>query len=128
MKSKTKQKLKWAPSVLIAFIIAAGSVMKLAAMPQLVALYAKIGFLPYLQILGITELVLVTLFLRPRSMKIGFLLLTGYFGGAMAVEMSNGTPFIFPGTILTLVWIAAYLRDASLFSNTKNQKPILQQI
>jgi hypothetical protein len=105
-----------------------GSVMKLVAMPQLVELYAKIGLLPYLQILGITELVLITLFLWPRSMKIGFLLPTGYFGGAMAVEMSNGTPFIFPGTILTLVWIAAYLRDASLFSNTKNQKLTLQQI
>ncbi len=128
MKSKTKQKLRWAPTLLIALIIGMGAVMKLAAMPQLVELYSKIGLAQYLQILGMTELLFVALFLWPRSMKIGFLLLTGYFGGAMAVEMSNGTPFIFPGSILVLVWIAAYLRDNSLFRNTQTKKILLQQI
>lgn len=128
MKSKTKQKLKWTPSVLIALIIIMGAVMKLAAMPQLVELYARIGLSQYLQILGITELLFVALFLWPHSMKLGFLLLTGYFGGAMAVELSNGTPFIFPGIILMLVWVAAYLRDASLFKTTQKQKIVLHQI
>lgn len=125
MKSKTKQNLKWAPSILIALVIIMGAVMKLAAAPQLVELYSKIGLLQYLQVLGITELLLVGLFLWPRSMKIGFLLLTGYFGGAMAVEMANGNLFVFPGVILAIVWVAAYLRDASLFKVVQRQKAVL---
>ena len=128
MKSKTKQNLKWAPSVLIALVIAMGAVMKLMAAPQLVDIYSKIGLLRYIQILGITELVFVALFLWPRSMRIGFLLLTGYFGGAMAVEMANGNFFLFPGVILAIVWIAAYLRDASLFKMTQKQKAVLHNI
>ena len=128
MKSKAKQNLKWAPSVLIALVITMGAVMKLAAAPQLVEIYSKIGLLQYLQILGMTELILVGLFLWPRSMKIGFLLLTGYFGGAMAVEMANGNFFLFPGIILAIVWIAAYLRDASLFRMAQKQKPVLHHI
>ena len=128
MKSKTKQNLKWAPSVLIALVIAMGAVMKLAAAPQLVELYSKIGLLPFLQILGITELLLVALFLWPLTMKLGFLLLTGYFGGAMAVEMANGNFFLFPMIILAIIWIAAYLRDASLFKMAQKQKAVLHNI
>lgn len=128
MKSKTKQNWKWAPSVIIASVIAIGAIMKLAAAPQLVDLYSKIGLLQYLQILGMTELLFVGIFLWPRSMKIGFLLLTGYFGGAMAVEMANGNFFLFPGIILAIVWIAAYLRDASLFSRVQKQNRALHHI
>ncbi|HET9430878.1 MAG TPA: hypothetical protein VFO70_06865, partial [Chitinophagaceae bacterium] len=54
----------------------------------------------------------------PRSMRIGLLLLTGYFGGAMAVELSHGIIFIAPGIILSLVWIIAYLRDSEIYGRS----------
>jgi hypothetical protein len=115
MKIKTTKIIKWAPSVLIALVITSGACLKLAAFPPLVSIYSKIGMLPWLQTLGVIELLFLALFLVPRTMKLGFLLLTGYFGGAMAVEISHGTIFIIPGIILTITWIAAYLRDASIF-------------
>jgi len=121
MKDKGKKSSAWALSVVISLFIGMGAVMKLVGLPQIEEIYLKIGMLQYLKILGCTELLLVALFLWSRSMKIGFLLLTGYFGGAMAVEISHGTLFILPGTILTLVWIAAYLRDASIFHSAKNE-------
>ena len=102
--------------------------MKLAAARNWLTSIQKSGLLRYLQILGMTELLFVVLFLWPRSMQIGFLLLTGYFGGAMAVEMANGNFFLIPGIILAIVWIAAYLRDASLFSRVQKQNRALHHI
>lgn len=127
MKDKGKKMSAWTLSVLISLIIGMGAVMKLVGLPQIEEIYLKLGMLQYLKILGCTELLLVALFLWSRSMKIGFLLLTGYFGGAMAVEISHGMLFILPGTILTLVWIAAYLRDGSIFHSAKNEvlEPII---
>jgi hypothetical protein len=112
----TKEKLKWIPSILVAMVISMGAAMKLAAAPQLVEIYSKIGLMPYMRLLGTSELLLTGLFLYPRSMKIGLLLLTGYFGGAMAVELSHGSIFIFPAAILSVVWIGAYMRNPVLFS------------
>jgi len=53
-------------------------------------------------------------------MRLGFLLLTAWFGGAIAVELSHGNAFIFPAVILTILWIAAFLRDRSIL------KPFVQ--
>ena len=114
MKNKTKN-LKWIPSILVALVIVMGACMKLTSASQLVEIYSKIGLLPYLKTLGVTELLFTGIFLYPRTMRMGLLLLTGYFGGAMGVEFSHGTVFIFPAAILAVVWIGAYLRDRSLF-------------
>jgi hypothetical protein len=116
MKSKTNKIFKWAPSILVTLIIGAGSFMKLTAQPQLVEVFSKTGLLPYMKLLGIAELVFVTLFLWSRTLRIGFFLMTGYFGGAMAIELSQHILFIMPAVILALVWLAAWLRDNSLFS------------
>jgi hypothetical protein len=51
-------------------------------------------------------------------MRIGFLLLTAYFGGAIATEITHGG-FIAPIAILTIVWIAAYLRKPEIFKGER---------
>jgi len=128
MNNKTAKILKWAPTVLASLIIASTASMKLAAIPPLVEIYSKIGLLSWMQGLGIFELLFLTLFLLPRTLKLGFLLLTAYFGGAMAVEISHGTMFIIPGAILTLIWIAAYLRDTTIFISIQNQKRLVRSV
>ena len=115
MKSKTNKIVKWAPSILVALIIGAGSLMKLTAHPQLVEVFSKTGLLPFMKLLGVAELVFVSLFLWSRTLRTGFFLLTAYFGGAMAVELSQHIFFIMPALILAFVWLAASLRDRSLF-------------
>ena len=125
MKSKTNKIIKWAPSILVALIVGAGSVMKLTAQPQLVEVFTKTGLLIYMKLLGAAELIFISLFLWPPTLRIGFFLLTAYFGGAMAVELSQHIFFIIPAAILAFVWGAALLRDNSLFSITnKTQKTI----
>jgi DoxX-like family len=125
MKSKARKFLKWAPSILVALIIVSGSVMKLTAQPQLVEVFSRSGMLPYMKGLGIAELLFVSLFLWSRSLRIGFFLLTGYFGGAMAVELSQHIFFIMPAVILALVWLAGWLRDGSLFKAAQKQHTII---
>jgi hypothetical protein len=115
MKSKTNKILKWAPSILVALIIGAGSVMKLIAQPSLIEVFSKTGLLSYMKLLGVAELVFVSLFLWSRAMRIGFFLLTAYFGGAMAIELSQHIFFIMPAVILAFIWLAAWVRDNSLF-------------
>ena len=115
---KLKTRITWVFAALLSLGIAIGAVLKLTEFPPLVAIYSKIGVAQYLKVLGSAELIFLMLFLFPRTMRIGFFLLTAYFGGAMAVELSHGGYFLMPGIILAFIWIVAYLRDASLFQQT----------
>ena len=115
MKNKAKTVAKRTFTGLVILIIVMSAASKIAFVPELVDIFSKIGLLSYLRILGITELVFLSIFLWSNTRKLGMLLLTGYFGGAMAVEMSHGTFFIAPATILTLIWITAYLYDEKIF-------------
>jgi hypothetical protein len=66
------------------------------------------------KIFGVAEVMFSLLFAYPRTSKIGLLLLTGYFGGAIAAEI----PFhqvMAPVMPLALVWIAAFVREPSNF-------------
>ena len=115
MKNNRKIAVTRILTALVTLIIIMSASSKLAFVPQLVDIFSKIGLLSYLKILGVTELLFLTIFLWKKTRKLGLLLLTGYFGGAMAVEMSHGTFFIAPATILTLIWITAYLYDEKMF-------------
>lgn len=66
--------------------------------------------------LGILELVCILLFVYPCSMKLGFLLICSYLGGAIAVNLVGQlhSP-VMPGLILALFWIGMYLKKRELF-------------
>jgi len=121
MKNKTKNVITKALTVLVTLIITAIATSKLALLPQLVEIYSKIGLLPYMRALGIMELIFLAAFLWGQTRKIGLLLFTGYFGGAMAVELSHGTFFIVPAMILIFIWTTAYLYDESIFRTERKQ-------
>lgn len=121
MKNKTKLVVTRAFTGLVSLIIIMSAISKLAFVPQLVDIFSKIGLLSYLRILGVAELAFLSVFLFKSTRKLGLLFFTGYFGGAMAVEMSHGTFFIAPATILTLIWITAYLHDETMFVSERKE-------
>lgn len=88
--------------------------MKLSQSPEIVEKLSKVGVGDYLVPLGLMEIGFTALFVYSKNMKIGFILLTCYFAGALATELSHGTAFnaVLP---LALIWIAAFLRDPSIF-------------
>lgn len=66
--------------------------------------------------LGVLELVCILIFVYPRSMKLGFLLICSYLGGAIAVNLVGQlhSPWI-PGLILALFWVGIFLKKPELF-------------
>src|SRR5207248_10572637 len=68
--------------------------------------------------LGVILLVCVILYLVPRTAILGAILLTGYFGGAIATQMRVGNPLfshvLFPVYLAALIWGGLFLRDSRL--------------
>jgi hypothetical protein len=66
-------------------------------------------------VIGLIELACLALYLVPRTAVLGAVLLTGYFGGAVAIHLRIADPLathtLFPIYFGTLCWIALYLRD-----------------
>jgi hypothetical protein len=68
--------------------------------------------------LGVIELLCVVLYAIPSTAILGAILLTGYLGGAVAIQLPTGNPFfgeiLFPVYIGVFLWGGIYLRDAKL--------------
>ncbi|MCC6282823.1 MAG: DoxX family protein [Saprospiraceae bacterium] len=94
-------------------------IMKLTGNAGAVDILTKMGVKDHITLLGCFEIAFALLFLYPKTMKGGFVLLSCYFAGAIATEMSHASP-LNALTPIVLVWIAAYLRDKSVFLPTSN--------
>ena len=105
-------------TVLAAGMAILSGVMKLTQSAQVVEGLSKVGVGSYIIPLGLMEIGFAALFLYSKTMKLGFILLSCYFAGALATELSHGTPFnaVLP---LVLIWIAAFLRDKTIFLPTQ---------
>ena len=101
----------WIPALLIG----ASGVMKLVAGDAVVEALTRLGVGRYIRLLGLTELTCAALFVIPATMKLGFVLASCYFAGAIAVELSHQELTVNPFIPLVLLWIGAFLRDRSLF-------------
>jgi uncharacterized membrane protein YphA (DoxX/SURF4 family) len=68
--------------------------------------------------IGMLELACVLLYAIPRSSIFGAILLTGYLGGAVAIQLRVGNPLfshlLFPTYVGGLLWAGLYLRDRRL--------------
>lgn len=101
-------------TVLASAMVIFSGILKLTGSADLVAALTKVGVADYIMYLGIMEIGFTALFIYPKTMKIGFILLCCYFAGALATELSHGTPFN-ALTPMILIWIAAFLRDKFIF-------------
>jgi hypothetical protein len=90
---------------------------KLAQQQQIVDQMAVLGLTGKLQLLAAIEAVALVLYIIPRSSKLGLLLLTAYYGGAIAINLPTIVNTI-PATIfLILIWLGAYVRNPKYFLN-----------
>ncbi|MES2765808.1 MAG: DoxX family protein [Bacteroidota bacterium] len=100
-------------AVLFMLMDAVMHIMRIAPVEQA---SRQLGFAPELAVpLGVIELLLVIAYLIPRTSIVGAILLTGYFGGAIAANLRIGSPLfshvLFPVYLAILLWDALYLRD-----------------
>lgn len=101
-------------TALAALMVISSGIMKLSGNGEMVAALTKVGVGDYITWLGLLEITFAALFLYPKTMKIGFILLSCYFAGALATEISHAGPLnaLLP---MALIWVAAYLRDRTIF-------------
>ena len=69
-------------------------------------------------VLGVIELLCLVLYVIPRTSILGAVLLTGYLGGAVAIQVTTSNSLfgeiLFPVYVGVLVWGGIYLRDDRL--------------
>jgi len=88
----------------------------------------KVGVGKFMILIGVVELSLAILYIARRSLKLSFILLSCFFSGAIATEISHGGNFVVPAMFLALVWVATFLREPALLSaddtlSKKDQNP-----
>jgi hypothetical protein len=101
-----------------AFMIFDGAIHILRPAPVAEA-FAKLNFpLRFATPLAIIELFCLLLYVIPRTAVLGAILLTGYYGGAVAIQMPTGNSLfgeiLFPVYFGILLWAGIYLRDERL--------------
>lgn len=91
---------------------------KFAKQAQVLDAFARLG-VPTSQTYSIGVLLLVStiIYAIPRSAVLGAVLLTGYLGGAVAIQMRAGSPTfetVFPVIFGVVLWAGVYLRDCGV--------------
>jgi hypothetical protein len=94
------------------------AVMKLLALPVVLASTGQLGFPgteQFARDLGAVLLVCTLLYAWPRTAVLGAILLTGYLGGAIAAHVRIGSPVfthvLFGAYVAVFVWGGLFLRD-----------------
>ncbi len=64
--------------------------------------------------IGLLEFTCVLVYAVPRTTALGAVLLTGYFGGAVATHFRIGEPLWIPLAVAVAAWAGLYLRDEGI--------------
>jgi hypothetical protein len=106
--------------LIVAFLLM-DSVGKLIPLAPYVEGTKQAGYaLELLRPLGLLLAVPTLLHLIPRTQFFGALLLTAYFGGAVATHVLNGTPAWLPVLFCVILWAAYVMRSARLRAFLRN--------
>lgn len=101
----------WIPALMIAL----SGVLKLTGNPKILEGMTALGVRRYVPMLGVMEIAFAALFVIPATFKLGFLLASCYFAGAIATELSHDALKANPFIPIVLLWIGAFVRDRSVF-------------
>jgi DoxX-like protein len=101
---------------LAAAFLAFDATLKLSMVPEAVAGTAELGWpASVIPGLGVLQLILLAVYLVPRTAVLGAVLWTGYLGGAIATHLRIGHPWLshtlFPIYVAVLIWGGLWLRD-----------------
>jgi hypothetical protein len=109
-----------------ALMLLGSAVMKLIHNPMIVEkLQQQFGYSEALLTpIGIVELLCVVVYLIPRTSVLGAILMTGYFGGAVATHVRVSDAFAIPLVLGVFAWGGLFLRDARLRELLPFRKPV----
>ena len=90
---------------------------------QIVRTLTEAGLGGRIALIGIGELVSGALLVVPRTLSVGVLLVSGFWGGAICLHMSEGTSYVFQSALLALTWAGAWLRCPALLASFRAGRP-----
>ncbi len=101
--------------LVVAFLLMDLSMKLLQVAPAVEGAW-ELGYPPSVVLpLGILQLVLLALYLIPRTAPLGAVLWTAYLGGAIATHVRVQNPLfshiLFPVYVAGFLWLGLYLRD-----------------
>jgi len=116
----TRKNIGWALTVIISYFLAISAFTKITGHEEATAMLNSGNMGDWILIVGIGELVSLLLFIIPKTMKLGTLLLSAYFGGAILFHMVHQDPaqqgFVGPVVFLLAVWAISWVRGNDLIS------------
>ncbi|MFP5230198.1 MAG: DoxX family protein [Acidobacteriota bacterium] len=120
--AKPSKGRRWAGLILaglIAAFLLMDAAMKFVKPPQVAEAFVRSGWPIDLSVpLGVILLSSLVVYLIPRTAVLGAILLTGYFGGAIASNLRLHEPLfsytLFPVYFGVLTWLALWLREPRL--------------
>jgi len=115
MQQKRRKIINSIAAVIPAALVTLSGVMKLTGAKPVVDKLSAMGVGSYIPFFGILEIVFAGLFIIPKTMRLGFVLLSCYFAGAIATDLSHGESIAGATLPIILVWIGMFIRDKSAF-------------
>jgi hypothetical protein len=91
-----------------AVMIFAGAAKVLGLLPA--EEVAKLGLGQQIRLIGMGELLSGLLLIVPVTTRMGILLTSSFWGGAICLHMSRAESYVAPAVLLLLSWAGAYLR------------------
>ncbi|NOS66791.1 MAG: DoxX family protein [Candidatus Peribacteraceae bacterium] len=120
MKIRASSIIGWTTAILVAAFNLFAAVMKFVPVEpgsDGAVMMERLGVTGMMQQLGVLELIVIALFLIPRTSTVGFVLMIGYLGGALATNLTHGFTHLeaLPIYILfVLLMISAWFRNPEL--------------
>jgi DoxX-like family len=109
----------WALTALVGLGLLASAGAKLSGAEDMMKNIDHLGFSAALmKSIGVLEILCVALYLVPRTMFLGAILLTGYLGGATCTHVRVGDPFVAPIVLGVLLWVAFGLRHPAVIKGS----------
>jgi len=116
--SKTRFWAGWTLTALTGLFMLFDAAGKFLMPRPVIEAFVRLGFPTTLgTTLGVLLLISTVLYLIPRTAVLGAVLLSGYLGGAVSIQLRAGSPTfetIFPVLFALLSWVGIYLRERRL--------------
>jgi putative oxidoreductase len=112
----TTKNLGWAFSLFCAFMLIVSGISKISAFEPMVNNFSHYNLLPYLEMVGIIEIIGAILLLYPKTSAYGALIVSCVMSGAVAIHISYyaGDHFMIPFMLGVSAWTGHCLRKYKL--------------
>lgn len=111
----TIKNLGWVFTVIVSAMLLISGTSKIIATEEMVQNFTFTNLLPYMALVGVTEVVGVALLLYPKTSIYGAILITTVMSGAASIHLSlmGGVGLLMPVLLGSLAWLGHCLRTYS---------------